>query len=62
MPTDEHSQLIKSAEKLRPEKSDLRGDILKTNVTLDQKHCEDFIHERYLGDLRARLLKQSCAC
>lgn len=53
VPTDEHSHLIKSTEKLRPEKSDLRGDILKTNVTLDQKLCEDFILERHLGDLRA---------
>lgn len=62
MLTDEHSHLIKSTEQLRPEKSDLRGDILKTNDTLDQKLCEYFIIERHLGDLRARLLKQSCAC
>lgn len=35
--TDERSHLIKATEQLRPEKSDLRGDILKTNVTFDQK-------------------------
>lgn len=62
MLTDEHSHVIKSTEKLRPEKSDLRGDILKTNVTIDQKLCEGLILERNLGAFRAWLLKQSCAC
>lgn len=57
MLTDEHSHLIKSTEQLRPEKSDLRGDILKTNVTIDRELCQDFILERPLGDLRAWLLK-----
>lgn len=60
MLTDEHSHLIKSTEQLRPEKSDLRGDILKTNVTIDRELCQDFILERPLGDLRAWLLKVLC--
>ena len=62
MQTDEHSHLVKSTEQLRPEKSALSGDILKTSVALDQKHCKGFISERHLGDLRAQLLNQPCAC
>jgi len=59
--TDEHSHLIKATEQLRPEKSALREGILK-RVTLDQKHCKDFISKRHLGDLQAQLVNQPCAC